>query len=57
MSDFVNISLDNYSQVETTNLKVTSSTVLIEYEIFNPEKETTQVAVSKLWLVHYISGI
>ena len=57
MSDFVNISLDNYSQVETTNLKVTSNTVLIEYEIFNPEKETTQVAVSKLWLVHYISGI
>jgi len=56
-SDFVNMSLGNYSQVETTNSKVASSTVLIEYEIFDSEKETTKVAVSKLWPVHYISGI
>ena len=48
MSDFVNISLGNYSQVETTNLKVTSSTVLIEYEIFNLEKGTIKVVVLKL---------
>jgi len=36
-SDFVNITLGNYSQVETTNSKVSlfivaSNTVLIEYE-------------------------
>jgi len=52
-SDFVNMTLGNYSQVETTNLKallfiVAFGTVLIEHEIFNPEKETTKVSVSKL---------
>ena len=46
-SSFVNITLDNYSWVKTTNSKVllfivASSTVLIEYEIFDPEKETTK---------------
>ena len=46
-SSFVNITLDNYSWVKTTNSKVllfivASSTILIEYEIFDPEKETTK---------------
>ena len=41
--DFVNMTLGNYSQVETANSKillfiVASSTVLIEHEIFDPEK-------------------
>jgi len=36
---------------------VASGTVLIEYEIFNSEKGTTKVAVSKLWPVYYVSGI
>ena len=36
---------------------VASSTVLIEHEIFDPEKETTKVAISKLWLVYCISGM
>ena len=61
-SDFVNMTLDNYSWVETTNSKVplfmvASGTILTEHEIFDPEKETTKVAVSKLWPVYYISGI
>jgi len=61
-SNFVNMTLDNYSQVETTNSKtllfiVASGTVLIEYEIFNPEKETAKVAILKLWLVYYISSM
>ena len=52
-SDFVNMTLGNYSWVETANSKVllfivTSGTVLIEHEIFNPKKKTTQVAMSKL---------
>jgi len=56
------ITLDNHSQVETTNSKallfmVISGTFLIEHEIFDPEKGTTQVAVSKLWLVYYVSSI
>jgi len=47
------MTLGNYGQVETANSKallfmVASGTVLIEYEIFNPEKETTKVTVSKL---------
>ena len=51
--NFVDITLDNYGQVKTANLKillfiVTSGTVLIEHEIFNPEKGTTKVAVSKI---------
>ena len=52
-SNFVDIISDNYSQVKTANSKaplfiVASGTVLIEHEIFNPEKETTKVAISKL---------
>ena len=31
--------------------------ILIEYEIFNSEKGTTKVAMSKLWPVYYVSGI
>jgi len=51
--NFVNITLGNYSQVEIVNSKVplfmvASSTILIEHEIFDHKKETTQVAVSKL---------
>jgi len=47
------MSLDNYGQVETINLRallfvVASDTVLIEYEIFNSEKETIKVAMLKL---------
>ena len=52
-SGFVDMTLDNYDQVETVNSKallfmITSSTVLIEHEIFDPEKETTKVTMSKL---------
>jgi len=41
--DFVNMTLGNYGQVETANSKillfiVASSTVLIEHEMFDPEK-------------------
>ena len=55
--DFINITLDNYGQVEITNLKVllfmvTFGTILIEYKIFDSEKEITKVTVSKLWLVY-----
>ena len=51
--DFINITPDNHSQVKTVNLKVllfiiTSSTILIEYNIFNFEKETIKVTISKL---------
>ena len=58
-SDFVDMTLGNYSWVVTTNLEallfiVASGTILIEHEIFNPGKETIQVAVSKLWPVYYI---
>ena len=61
-SDFVNITLGNYSQVETTNSKallfiVVYGTILIEYEIFNLEKETTKIAISKLWLVYCVLSI
>ena len=56
-SDFVDITLGNYGQVEIANLKaslfiVVSGTVLIEHEIFNPEKVTTKVVVLKLWSYH-----
>ena len=56
------MTLDNYDQVETANLKaplfmVASNTILIGHEIFDPEKETTKVAVLKLWLVYYVSSI
>jgi len=61
-SNFVDVALDNYDQVETANLKallfmVASNTILIEHEIFDPEKETTKIAVLKLWLVYYVSSI
>ena len=61
-SNFVDMTLGNYSQVETANSKVllfivTSGTVLIEHEIFDPEKWTTKVAVSKLWPVYCVSSI
>ena len=61
-SDFINITLSNYSQVETINSKtplfiVVSSTVLIEHEIFDPEKGTIKVAMSKLWLVYCIPSM
>jgi len=32
-------------------------TVLIEYKIIDPEKETTKVAISKIWLVYCIPGM
>ena len=61
-SNFIDITLSNYSQVETANSKVplfmvSSGTVLIEHEIFDPEKGTTKVAVSELWLVYCVSSI
>ena len=47
------MTLGNYGQVKTANLKaplfiVTSDTVLIEHEIFDPAKGTTKVAMSKI---------
>jgi len=36
---------------------VTFNTILIEHEIFDPEKETTKVAISKLWLVYCITSM
>ena len=61
-SNFVNITLDNYSQVETVNSKVllfivASGTVLIEHKIFDPKKWTIKIAMSKLWPVYCISNI
>jgi len=61
-SDFVNITLGNYGQVETAESKVpwfmvTSDTILIEHKIFDPKKGTTKVAISKPWLVYYISNM
>jgi len=61
-SDFVDITLGNYGQVKTANSKaplfiVAPNTILVEYKIFDPEKETTKVVVSKLWLVYYISNM
>jgi len=61
-SDFVDITLINYSQIETANLKVllfmvVSGTVLIEHKIFDSEKETTKIAILQLWPVYYISSI
>ena len=52
-SNFVNITLDNYSQVKTINLKIllfiiVSNTILTKYKIFNLDKETTKVVVLKL---------
>jgi len=56
------MTLSNYGQVETVNSKVllsmvASGTVLIEHEIFDPKKETTKIAVSKLWPVYYVSSM
>ena len=47
------MTLDNYSWVKTINSKILqfmiiSNTVLIEYEIFDSEKETTKVAMLKI---------
>ena len=36
---------------------VTSGTILIEHEIFDPKKGTTKVAVLKLWPVYCVLGI
>ena len=36
---------------------VSSGTVLIKQKNFDPEKETTKVAVLELWLVYCVSGI
>ena len=52
-SDFVNMILDKYGWVKTVNSKeplfmVASGTVLIEHKIFDPNKGTTKVVVSKL---------
>ena len=52
-SNFVDITLGNYGQVETTNSKtllfiVVSDTVLIKHKIFNSKKGTTKVIMSKL---------
>ena len=52
-SDFVDITLGCYSQVKTANSKtllfiVISSTILIEHEIFDSDKETTKVTMSKI---------
>jgi len=60
--DFFNMILSDYGQVETANSKVllsmvASGTVLIEHEIFDLEKETTKVAVLKLWPVYCVSGM
>ena len=52
-SDFIDMTPGNYSWVKTTNLKiplfiVVFGTILIEHEIFNPEKGITKVAMSKI---------
>ena len=36
---------------------ITSNTVLIEYEIFDSEKETTKVAMLKIQPVYYVSSV
>jgi len=36
---------------------VSSGTILIEHEIFNPEKDTTKVAVLQLWPVYCIPNM
>ena len=56
------MTLDNYSQVETVNLKVlsfivTSDTILIEHKIFDLEKKTIKISISKLWPVYYVPRI
>ena len=61
-SDFINMILDNYNQIETANSKalifmVASGTILIEHIIFDFEKGTTKVAMSKLWPVYCVSSM
>ena len=61
-SDFISMTLGNYSWVETTNSKaplfmIVFGTVLIEHKIFNPEKRAIKVAMSKLWLVYCVFGM
>jgi len=56
------MTLGNYSQVEIANSKallfiVAFGIVLIEHEIFDSNKETTQVAMSKIWLVYYVPNM
>ena len=51
--DFINMTPGNYGWIKTAKLKaslfiVISGTVMIEHEIFDPEKEITKVTVSKL---------
>ena len=36
---------------------VASSIILIEHEIYDSEKKTTKVSVSKLWIVYYVLSI
>jgi len=52
-SDFVNMTLDNYSQVKIANSKtllfiVISSTILIEHKFFDSDKGTTKITMLKL---------
>jgi len=61
-SGFVDITTGNYSQVKIANSRVplfiiAFKTVLIEHEIFNSKKETTKVAVSKIWPLYCVSDI
>jgi len=58
-SNFIDMTIGNYDWVKTVNSKVSlfivaCSTVLIEYEIFDSEKETISVTISKLY---YVSSI
>ena len=36
---------------------ISTSTILIEYEIFDPEKGTTEVFILKLWPVYCVPGM
>ena len=58
-SNFIDMTISNYDWVKTVNSKVSlfivaCSTVLIGYEIFDSEKETIRVTISKLY---YVSSI
>ena len=61
-SDFVNMTLGDYSWVKIANSKtllfiVASGIILIEHKILDSKKETTKVAILKIWPVYYISSI
>jgi len=61
-SDFVSMTQENYSHVETANSKaplfmVAVGTVLIEHEIIDPKNRTTKTAISKLWPVYCVSSM